>query len=201
MRLPKTILPCERECFLRVAHGDQVAFSEIFYHYTGKMHSFIKKMVRKDEVAEEIVQDVFVSMWRHRQKLLEVDNYAAYIFTIAANKTYNYLKSKAREEKKLNELLKTEKDFTNNTVEIIDLHETQELINQWVEELTPQKKLIYKLTREGGLSHDEIAQQLNISKNTAKNHLVQTLKYFRENLKKARTISILVIGVLIEVFS
>jgi RNA polymerase sigma-70 factor (ECF subfamily) len=75
------------------------------------------------------------------------------------------------------------------------------LINQWVEELTPQKKLIYKLTREGGLSHDEIAQQLNISKNTAKNHLVQTLKYFRENLKKARTISILVIGVLIEVFS
>jgi len=200
MLLPKTILPCEKECFFRVAHGDEAAFSEVFYHYTGRMHAFIKKMVRTDEAAEEIVQDVFMSLWEHREKLLEIDNYAGYIFTIATNKTYNYLKSKAREENKVDELFKLRKDFTNNTLESIDLHETQQLIDQWIEQLTPQKKLIYKLTRESGLSHDEIAQQLNISKNTAKNHLVETLRYFRENLKKSQAISILAISAFIEIF-
>jgi len=201
MPVPYTILLNEKEYFVRIAHGDELAFSEIFYHYTNRIHPFIKKITRSEEVTEEIVQDVFVSLWKSREKLMEIDNYAAYIFTIATNKTFNYLKSKARKEKHLNELTKVNKNFTNNTQEAIELHETRELVGQLVRQLPPQKKLIYQLTREEGLSHDEIAQQLHISKNTVKNHLVETLKFLRKNLQRSQGVSLLLINIFIEIHS
>ena len=201
MPVPSSILLHEREYFARVACGDEAAFAQIFYHYTARIHPFIRKMVRSEEVAEEIVQDVFVSLWNRREKLVEIDHYAAYIFTIATNKTFNYLKSKAREEKHLKELAAIKKDITNNTLETIDLHESNQLINKLVNQLTPQRKLIYKLTREEGLSHDEIAQRLNISKNTVKNHLVETLRFLRENLQKSHGISLTLISIFIKIHS
>lgn len=201
MPVPYTILLNEKEYFVRIAQGDEAAFSKIFFHYTSRIHPFIRKMTRSEEVTEEIVQDVFMSLWKSREQLMGIENYAAYIFTIATNKTYNYLKSKGRKEKHLNELAKGKRDFTNNTLESIELHETRELVGQLVTQLPPQKKLIYKLTREEGLSHDEIAQQLHISKNTVKNHLVETLKFLRENLQRSQGVSLLLIDVLIEVYS
>jgi RNA polymerase sigma-70 factor (family 1) len=201
MHLPYTILLDEREYFIRIAHGDEVAFSKIFFHYTSRIHPFIRKITRSEDVTEEIVQDVFVSLWKSREKLMEIDNYAAYIFTIATNKTYNYLKAKARKEKHLNELCKVEKDFTNNTMESIELHEIQQLVSSLVRQLTPQKKMIFKLTREEGLSHDKIAQQLNISKNTVKNHLVETLKFLRENLQRSQCVALLLINIFSEICS
>lgn len=177
------ILHHEKEIFLRISQGDEAAFSEMFYHYTPRIHPFIKKMSPSVEVAEEIVQDVFVSLWRNRKKLPEINNYTAYIFTIASNTTFSYLKTKAQDDLRLQELTKVEKDFTNITEETIDGNESRDLINKLVDSLTPQKKLIYQLTRDQGMTHDEIALQLNISKNTVKNHLVETLKYLRKNLK------------------
>lgn len=178
-----TILAHEKEIFLRISQGDEAAFTEMFFHYTARIHPFINKMTHSEEVTEEIVQDVFVSLWKSREKLPEINNYTAYIFTIASNRTFNYLKSKAREVKRLQELAKEAKDFTNVTEETIDGNESRDLINKLVSRLTPQKKLIYQLTRDQGLTHDEIAVQLNISRNTVKNHLVETLKYLRKNLK------------------
>jgi RNA polymerase sigma-70 factor (family 1) len=199
MPAPSTFQLHEKDFFARIAHGDEEAFEEIFYHYVPRIQPFIKKITRSELITEEVVQDVFVSLWKNREKLANVNNYTGYIFTIATNKTYNFLKVKAREAKRLQELAMTEKDFTNNTVETIDLNQSRDLINHLVNQLTPQKKLIYKLTREEGLSHDEIAERLSISKNTIKNHLVETLKYLRENLHHGVSISI--INVLIKIYS
>ena len=188
------LLAHEKEIFLRISKGDETAFTEMFFHYTARIHPFINKMTRSEEVTEEIVQDVFVSLWKNREKLPGIDNYTAYIFTIASNRTFNYLKSKAREVKRLQEVAKAASDFTNVTEETIDGNESRDLINKLVNRLTPQKKLIYQLTREQGLTHDEIAGQLNISKNTVKNHLVETLKYLRKNLIRIHPIFIIWFG-------
>lgn len=183
MSLSSTDLAHEKEIFLRISKGDESAFTEMFFHYTARIHPFIQKMTRSQEVTEEIVQDVFVSLWKHREKLPQVNNYSAFIFTIASNRTFNYLKTKARDIVRLQELSVVEKDYTNVTEETIDGNASRVLINKLVNRLTPQKKLIYQLTRDQGMTHDEIALQLNISKNTVKNHLVETLKYLRKNLK------------------
>lgn len=197
-----TRLRNEKEYFKQIASGDEVAFAEVFYHYTSRIHPFVQKMTHSEEITEEIVQDVFVSIWKNREKLGAIDNYAAYIFTIATNRTYNYLKSKAREVKHMKALTYTKKDIThNNTIETIDLHESEDLIRNLVNQLTPQKRLIYKLTREEGLTHEQIAQRLRISKNTVKNHLVTTLKFLRESLQRHRGVSFTLISVFIKIYT
>lgn len=201
MLFSSTILQNEKELFLRISQGDEIAFAEVFFHYTARIHPFIKRMTRSEEATEELVQDVFLNLWKSREKLPEINNYSAFIFTCATNSTFNYLKAKAREIKRLQKLASIEKDFTNNTSETIDLNESQDLLNKLVNNLAPQQKLIYKLTREEGLSHDEIAIQLNISKNTVKNHLVKTLKFLRENMDNSNTSRAAFIGVFIQIYS
>lgn len=183
MPVKDTILLDEKACFVCISRGDEAAFSEIFYYYVPRLYSFIKKMTRSAEMAEELVQEVFLSLWINREKLAEVENCSSYIFTIAANKTFNYLKSKAIHERYLDTMASSNNGSDNNTMETVDFHESQSLVNKLVNELPLRKKVIYKLTRDKGMSHDEVAVQLGISKNTVKNHLVETLRLLKENLQ------------------
>jgi RNA polymerase sigma-70 factor (ECF subfamily) len=201
MPLPALILPNERELFVQIADGNEAAFAEVFYHYRARLYPFIKKIVRSEEAAEDILQEVFVSLWRNRGAMTGVENHRAYIFTMANNKSFNYLKSVAVQRRGLAEVRNQEDDFTNNTQELIDLHQSQVLINELVEQLPPQKKLIYKLTREEGLSHEEIAQRLKISKNTVKNHLIEALKFLRERLQNSPGASLTLISIWIKIHS
>jgi RNA polymerase sigma-70 factor (ECF subfamily) len=201
MSAQTAILPNEKECFHRIALGDEAAFATMFYHYSSRISPLIIKITRSTIETEEIIQEVFVSIWKNRNKLKDVDNYAAYIFTIATNKTYNFLKVKARQAQRLHELSLTATSGTNNTFETIDFNESVEIIHQLVEQLTPQKKLIYKLTREEGLSHDEVATRLNISKNTVKNHLVETLRFLKDNMQKSHSLTGILLGIMIVIHS
>ena len=195
MAAPYTILLNEREYFARIMAGDEKAFTEIFYYYIDRMHSFVKRMTRSEEVAQEIIQDVFMTVWKRRDKLMEVENFSAYIFTIATNKTFNYLKAKARERKYFNTLDAETMYSSNNTMETIELRESQQLVHQLIDQLSPQKKIIFNLTREKGLSHEEIAKQLNISKNTVKNHLVETLRFLKAHIKKYKEVFLVILSI------
>lgn len=185
MPVKDTILLDEKALFVRISEGDEAAFSEIFYWYVQRLYSFIKKMTRSSQATEELVQEVFLSLWINREKLADIESCSSYVFTIAANKTFNYLKSKAIHEKYLGAMVTTDGGSDNNTMETIDFHESQYLVNKLVNQLPSQKKVIYKLTRDKGMSHDEVAVQLGISKNTVKNHLVETLRFLKETLQKA----------------
>jgi len=177
-----TTLNNEKELFALVAGGDEAAFTAIFHHYNKRLYPFVLKITKNESAAEEIVQDVVTTLWVKKERLAEVDNYASYIFRIATNKTFNYLKKVAMEDKMLKEVLQNMEMFRNLTDEIIDSKEKEAIINSAINELPTQRKLIYKLSRQEGLSHQQIAEQLNISQNTVKNQLVKALRFIREKL-------------------
>ncbi len=193
------ILPNEKELFARTAKGDVAAFTEIFYHYTARIHPFIQKMTRSREVTEEIVQDVFVSIWNHKEKLNEIEHYAAYIFTIATNKTLNFKKSCAREKLRMKQHAINAVDYSNITTEQLDLRESQQMIAELVDQLPPQRKLIYRMSREQGLNHEQIAEQLQISPHTVKNQLVHALRFLRNNIHNQQGLSVTLISVLLKI--
>ena len=191
MPVKDTILLNENVLFVRISQGDEAAFSEIFYSYVQRLFPFVKKMTRSAQVAEEVVQEVFVSLWANRKKLTDIENCSSYIFTIAVNKTFNHLRSKAIREKYLGTMVNNDDGSDNNTMDTIDFHESQYLVHKLVNQLPPQKKTIYKLTRDKGMSHDEVAVQLGISKNTVKNHLVEALRFLKATLQKYKEVSII----------
>ncbi|TKC04212.1 RNA polymerase sigma-70 factor [Pedobacter frigoris] len=169
----------EAELFAGLANGDEKAFEIIYHHYNKRLAPFVQKTVKFPEITEEIIQDIFVQLWINRHLLAQVEHPTAYLFNIAKNKTLKYLKKIANDTRLLDRLTSTSPTFSNDTEERVIFRESAEIIELAVAGLPGQRKLIWELSRNEGLSHEEIAERLNISKNTVKNQMVHALKHVR----------------------
>ncbi|MBL7744088.1 MAG: RNA polymerase sigma-70 factor [Chitinophagaceae bacterium] len=152
----------------RVAKGDEVAFTQLYLHFGKKLILFGVSLVRSKEIAEELVEDVFVRLWSNRQSITSIENITVYLYVAVKNKALNKLSQKA------NELIAAPFDYLDTTLDEFaadpyDLMITSEMMNrmhQVIETLPPRCKMIFKLIREDGLKYKEVAEILNISVNT-----------------------------------
>jgi len=174
----------------RIAAGDVAAFKTLFDAYERRLYNAALKMTKSSYGAEEIVQEIFIDLWDHRASLVNVENPSAYIYTVAYHRTIKYLKSVAADGKLLNRLRLLVCEMHNETEERLLMKETRELINSAIQDLPSQRKLIFKLSREEGLSHKEIAQQLHISPLTVKKQLVLAIRNIRSSLARITPILI-----------
>jgi RNA polymerase sigma-70 factor (family 1) len=182
---PANIPYQERELLSRIAQSDEAAFTEIFHHFSPRIWMFVVKKAKSESIAEEIVQEVFLKLWVKKETAADIENLSSFLYTMAANKLYDHFKKVAGDSKKLENLwLQVQQAATSNPVEeALDFRESMHLINQAIEQLPPQRKKIYLLNRMEGFSYEEIAQQLNISKSTVSNQLVEATKFIREYVK------------------
>ncbi len=179
-----SILPNERELFTRISQGDEAAFTQVFYYYEPRIFPFLVKLTDSKQLAEEIVQELFLSLWLKKESAAGIENPRAYIFRMAANKATNWIKKEAIKARHETNVVATLKDDYNTAEDTLAIKEIQEVVNKAVEELPPQQKIVYKLNRQEGLRNEEIAAQLNISEKTVKNHLTEALKTIRQHLQK-----------------
>jgi RNA polymerase sigma-70 factor (family 1) len=193
------ILPKEKELFTQMALGDQQAFAKIFYHYTQRIYGFILSKTKSEELTEEIVQEVFIDIWEKRQMIKDVHNYESYIFTMAVNKTYRFLQNIASEEKLRSQVWASMQTFSNITNETLDLKYSEQLINEAIEQLSPQRKKVFVLSKKEGLSRHQIAEQLNVSVNTVDNQLREALISIKNYLKKTPGVSVILLMILIRI--
>ncbi len=186
MSLQRRSFEDERGLFARIGNSDAIAFSQVFHAYNRRLYPFVFKLVKSEALSEDIIQDIFAKLWTNRHLLSNVENPKSYIFTIAANVTKQQLKLLAKENR-----LMTDSAYwpvrgeSNDTEEVIFLNESEQVLNDAVGSLPPQRQLIYRLSREEGKSYEEIAAELNISKNTVRNQLVEALKVLRKAMHNA----------------
>jgi len=185
------ILPNERDLFARIAAGDSAAFEEIYHHYNQFLQPFLLNKTKSPVLTEEIIQELYLKLWDRRETLPSIENYRAYIYTMAVNFVYAYFKKAATEERIVKKLWQNIKQQHSTTDEIMEFKESEALINQAVEQLPPQQKKIYLLSRRSGLSHDQIADELHISKRTVSNQVTEALKAIKLHLGKATAVIIL----------
>lgn len=174
----------EVEIFAKFAVGDEKAFEIIYHHYNRRLVPFVQKMIRSDELAQEIIQDIFVHLWINRHLLADVQHPTAYLFNIAANKTLNHIKKVARDSNLMDKVALQYNDESNETEERIQLKECKEMINMAVSKLPGQRWLIWEMSRNQGLTHEQIAERMNISKNTVKNQMVSALKFVKSYMEE-----------------
>lgn len=170
----------DHDLFRLIAGDDQMAFSELFRRYDKRIYPFVLKMIRNSALAEEITQEIFIKLWQHRVKLSSIDRPEAYILTIAARHTLDQIKKRLNENKMLQGLLASKEGSHNDTEEKLLLRDRAALIQLAVDQLPPQQKSVYELSRLEGMNYDQIAQQLQISPNTVRNHLVKALRSIRD---------------------
>jgi len=174
----------DRELLQQVAGGDTTAFRQLFDLYKIRLFSFVLQMTHSRVDAEEIVQDVFTKLWEGRANLTSVEYPGKYIYTIARNKTLNHLTKLARDRRLLQQLWVNISQSDNATEDLLQAQESQQLINEAVSRLSVQWQTIFQLSREQGLTHEEIAARLGLSKSRVKNILVEILKHIREYLAR-----------------
>ncbi|MEP6595098.1 MAG: sigma-70 family RNA polymerase sigma factor [Ginsengibacter sp.] len=173
--------------FQQVAHGDEQAFNRIVYYFYPTLMPFITGLTKSKEVAEEIIQETFLKLWINKGKL-QTENLGGWLHMVAVNMAYTHLKRVAVEGRLLAHLRNTQPGHSLSTEEDLVLKESETLMYNAVSRLPAQQQLVYKLSREDGLSRDEIAQQLNISPNTVKNHLLKAMQSIKVFMNKATKI-------------
>ena len=182
--MPYTLLYDEKDLLLQVAAGDERAFKKLFDLYKERFYAVALKMTGSDQVAEDIVQDVFMKIWNKRESLADIDNPSSYLFTVVYRLVYHHYRKVAL-ERKLLQVVPTLKDAVNTTDEMVLAHESYNLISQAIKKLPPQQQLVFKLCKQEGLSREDVARQLQISPNTVKNHLAHALKFVRAFLQSS----------------
>jgi RNA polymerase sigma-70 factor (ECF subfamily) len=135
------------------------------------------------DTTEDIIQEIFLKLWKDRTELENITTFDAYLFRMAKNYAINAFKAKARQTLLYAEYFETLHLEDCSTDHKVQFDETQTLLTQIVENLPPQQKLIFKLSREQHLKHDEIAEMLQISPLTVKNHIIQALNTIKRSLK------------------
>ena len=181
----------EKALLAEIAAGDERTFNKLFNLYKERFYAVALKMTRSDEVAEDIVQDVFMNIWSKRESLVDVDNPTSYFFTAVYRRVYHYYRKIAL-EKKLFQAGPPKEESVNTTEEMVLAHESKNLISEAIAQLPPQQQLVFKLSKQEGFSREDVAHQLHISPNTVKNHLSDATKFIRVFLHNS-TLTFLII--------
>lgn len=185
----------EKELFVRIANGDENAYSEIFRLYFEPLRSNAFKLLKSAFWAEEIIQEVFLHLWIHRDQLTEVEAPASYLYKITAYRCLNRMRRQALEIKMQYFVKKVLHGTSDSRQEnSYDLKRVEMLIAEAVAQLPEQQRRIFLLQQEEELNYQEIAARLGISKNTVRNHMVRTLRSIRHNLKQQKDLFLLLLS-------
>lgn len=172
----------DRELILQISAGDVDAFRTIFDKYRNKIYSIAWKITGEKTLAEDAVQEVFLKLWLHKEKLPTVENFNAYLNAIVRNHVFNSLRKLSNEQTILQKLLPTQVQYHKEVFDRVRYHEIENLVHKAVCQLTPQQKKVYNLSRLDGLKYEEIAEKMGISRSTVKGHLVGALSHIKSFL-------------------
>ena len=166
----------EKELLLLVSRGDELAFTELFHQYQNRIYSIAYKLSDSPLMAEEIVQDVLLTIWLRRADLHRIQHFTAYLYKIVQNKIYKSLQRMAKNYRhqpgSFNELTAAGNDPESYTLE----KQYESVLHEGIEKLPQQQKQVYQLIREKGMKRAEVALLLKLQPETVKFHLSKAVK-------------------------
>lgn len=171
----------EKELLGRVAEGDEAAFTVLVDAYRNKVFSHALTYVKSYEVAEELVQDIFMKVWTNRHRLPEVEQFKNYLFILGRNQLVSAIRKKVT--------ITTSPDSADIAEDLLlpdkqyYYKETYAAIMEGIERMSPRQKEVFTLSRIEHLSYDEISGRLGISKSAVKFHIILALNFLREFLR------------------
>jgi RNA polymerase sigma-70 factor (family 1) len=163
----------EKWLLAQLKAGNSEAFSQLYRHYSGPMYVNVLKMVKDEQVTEEIVQDIFARIWQKRESIQFEKSFASYIYRVAQNMVFDFYR-KLKRDRNLYEHFKTIATENYSHIEE-ELHgkEFETLLHKALDTLSPQQKKVYQLCSLEGRSYKEAGIQLGISSSTVKEHLAK----------------------------
>ncbi|TDE10204.1 RNA polymerase sigma factor [Dyadobacter psychrotolerans] len=174
----------ERSFIRQISQGDQKAFSEMYDRYKPVLYRFVFNILKSADLTNDSCQEIFIKIWEDRTRLHEVMSFKYYLLTVGKNHSLNVLKKVLSEEKTLSAFISNYNEVNNELEEKMQSDEYQDFINSVLITLTPQSRKIFQLCRQQGLSYDEAAMMMGVSRNIIKKHMIKSMKIFKVAVEK-----------------
>ncbi len=176
--------PVDSPTIQRLIAGDEIALRSVYDYHSEQVYQLAFRFLKDTAWSEEIVQDVFLKLWLNREGLDEQGNIWLYLYVITKRLCLNKLREIRKSTELLEQLMQSMEVAGNLSEEQLMAAELEQRAKHLISRLPKQQQLIFKLSREEGLTHNEIAQRLGLSPNTVKNHMVQALKTLKSTLQQ-----------------
>jgi len=183
--------PDDRIMIKKLKEGDVLSFDRIYEMYHKRVYYFALSYLKNREEAEEIVQEVFLNLWRSREQIKEYYVFSRYIFKISFNAIHKSFRKQSSDRKHMENIIKDivlEDDSTNIDLEYNNL---MELADRYIEKLPPKQKSVFLMSITENLTNQDIAQKLKISRKTVDNHLSNARAFLKKSFIDGRLISAL----------
>jgi len=172
---------CDADVITRLHVDDVTAFDKVYWKYHYRLYKNIIKIVNDEDQAQNILQDVFVSLWECRATLDPRQPVANWLFVVSYNKSLSFLKKKLKDPVIFKEL---------NGIELAETaphaaykEQQFEILEMGMRQLSPQKKKVFDLCKMQGKTYAETAKEMNISRHTVKEYLSDAVLNIREYIK------------------
>jgi RNA polymerase sigma-70 factor (ECF subfamily) len=183
VRPAKTPIHSDEENLQLLKAGDELAFEFIYETYAERLFSFIYGKVKSKETTEEIIQEIFVSLWASRETLQIRSSLEAYLFGAAKNKILSFVRTEQVRKKYAEEFTRFAAGQCDNSLldEVIANDLQQSLLHK-VADLPDKCQAAFRMSRMEHQPIPQIAEKMNISTRTVENYISQALKYLRTSL-------------------
>lgn len=179
----------------RISKGDERAFKQLFDQWHPLLATHIYRVTQSKELAEEVVQDVFLKIWNGRESLGEINNIWTYLLVVSRNHAINALQKKAREFRNWEEWVK------DNVVVVTEEPDPRaslySLIDEAIDKLSPRQREIYLLHRHQKMTYQQIAAHLHIGRETVKTHLETATRAISKHVKVQLAVTLAAIHLLL----
>jgi len=172
--------------YLTGREGLEAEFSKMVRDHAQNLHLLALRVMKCEQIAKDVVQDVFLKLWEHRNQFGEIENKEAWLYRVTENKLIDHLRKMAADKRMKISAWNLIRNSDNETEQRLAARESGQLISRAIENLPAQRKIIYRMNREESLSYRQIAEELQISRHTVKNQLSCALQYLRSCLKSIR---------------
>ena len=180
----------------RLKRGEEAAYEMLFREYYQLLTVFANKYVRDIETSKEIVQDLFVHLYEKRNRLDINSSLKSYLFRSTQNRSINYINAQ-KIRNKYAEHVKINTNLEDNSLENeVNKTELEHALYRAIDDLPPKCQTIFKMNRFEGLSNNEIAEKLSLSKRTIETQISKALKILRIKMKPFLAAGILVFALL-----
>lgn len=169
----------------RIQHkSDQKAFQELFMLIAPQLLSFGYMYTKNKFIAEEIVDDIFLNLWKNRNRISEIKNIKTYLYTGVRNGIFNYFaRDNHRKNLDLEQIADTQLQITIDPEQIFVTSEMRDTLETAINLLPSRCRMIFKMIKEDGLKHKEVAQILNLSQKTVENQLTIAIRKIRHEIQ------------------
>lgn len=171
----------DQELSRLLGHGSKDAFRVLYLRYGLKIRKFAQTYLKQEQDSEELVQDVFLKLWDKKEILNGSGNLKAFIYKIAVNSIYDFIRRKNIKQA-FWDYTKDGANMSEQTWDEVVFNDMLFHVNRLIEKMPDQRRKIFVMSKEEGLTNDEIAEVLRLSKRTVENQLYRAVSFLKKNI-------------------